>query len=176
MPYYEMDEGLADEYGLEGGVHYEPAEAQVDFDQLGGGALAARAVLREKGFTTIEGHYDGGFDEGFAYFDAASAGDQRLTADELGALLAEGPLGDGDAMIARMLAAYPNAPEGYQAYLRESAEQASRAERVTRTLEELADAIATELLGAGYGTGEVSLRGRFLANLETGQVLDLEDD
>jgi hypothetical protein len=200
MPYYNVDPGAYEEYAEEmgeeleipEGEYYEPAETTYNFDEANVLVRAVRDALWEKGFWFVEGHYDGGYDEGFAYFDAAvidvgsdempdlvKAGRalgavpeaKRVAGDELMAILQETRLSKVYLDSIDELNFPPAAKEAH----RQRMLALPPAQHITSALEEFADELASELLGRGFGTGEYTLRGRFRADLRSGRIVDLED-
>jgi hypothetical protein len=200
MPYYNVDPGVYEEYADEigeeveipEGEYYEAAEATYNFDAADALARAVRDALLAKGFTSVECHYDGGYDEGFAYFDAAvtelssdevpelvqlgrelgvTPEPKRVAGPELAALLEDSRLPEA-YLDSLEQANYPQASKDSQ---RQWLLAMAPTERTGHALEQFADELASELLGRGYGTGEYTLRGRFRADLRSGRIVDVED-
>lgn len=173
MPYYEVDPEVLEEFGEAAGgsgAFYEAASAVFNFTKAPPVVQKVRDAFIAKGFTTIDGHYDGGYDEGFSYFDAAVVNGVSFSVDEIGQLLAQ-PLSDAfDLMFDAM-----EGPPGMVEQMRERNSQATSAVRVENVLYEFIHTLATALLGDGFGTGEYSLRGRFRVDLLTGNIDDIED-
>ncbi len=201
MPYYQVDPDVLEEMREMGeeavsevpeGEFYEPAETTFDFSTADPIVQAMRRALVENGCVSVECRYDGGYDEGFAYFERAQV---QLSTGELPELAAAakemGLLPDTSELSGEDLAAvlkdYPLAeamkqsidasrsPENWKVHQRKWLESATPQALVQHALENLADTLVSELLGQGFGTGEYSLRGRFRANLRTGLISDLED-
>lgn len=176
MPYYEIDPETLEEYAeyMEGGeaphqsgAFYEPAEAVVNLESGNALARTLRDALVAKGFSSVYCRYDGGFDEGFAYFGHATANGVPFDPQELAALLKDTPLADA------LVASYP---EPYQVELRAEMAAASPEKQTLQALEDFADTMAAELLGQGYGTGDYSMRGQFTVDLLSGRIVDLEHE
>ncbi len=149
---------------------YEPAEGRFDPAALTGPAAVVYSVLAECGAVRFRGTYDGGHDEGFAHADAVwfGADDRQPAATVVATLVKAG-------LHPRLVeaAALPNASCYYNAGRVYAEATADRA--VGMALEELARAMAEGLLGRGFGTGEYSLFGAFIADLQTGKVEDDPD-
>lgn len=179
MPHYEVDPEMLEEmaeYGMDmgdisAGATYVPASATFDDANLSGGARLLRDALVAKGITVVECRYDGGYDEGFSYFDHAVADGQRMSATELANLFAEGPLAEA-SLEPPIDGPYP---AGYRDQMRERLATIPAAQRIEGLIEELAESLAVVLLGEGYGTGEMSLRGRYRADLQSGEIEDIEE-
>ena len=177
MPHYNIDPNdVADM--MEGEVpegfvpnFYESAEARVDFDQTGDACRRVRDWLIAGGFGTVTCTYDGGHDEGFAHVESATGTVGRCDADELA-----GRLKPGDGLVTRspwgMERATPQIRAEHEA---DWAEKNAR-RRLDEVLEVLAEELAVKLLGKGFGTGAYEMRGRFRADLLTGEITDLEAD
>ena len=149
------------QHGDDGEVHtYEALQGQFSPEKLEGTARLVFDVLRGLEATAIQGRYDGGGDEGFAHFEEAIVHAKRIGLKELAHQLADGPLGDvpDDSWIS---------PASYL-------EALSRSERAKEALDWFAFALATCLLGQGYGTGEYSMYGLFHADLTTGRLIDIQ--
>ena len=137
---------------------YEAAQCEIDFAALGELSLLAYQELEKLGATQISINYDGGGDEGFAHWDVAKTPDGDWNLAGCIEKLKSGPLGE---KIERGL--FYHAPE----------EELSRAAWTREALETLAHELATQLLGQGFGTGEYSLEGSFLADLNTKTLTDV---
>lgn len=137
---------------------YEPAEAIFEPAQLRELPHRVCEVLTEMGATQIRCTYDGGGDEGFAHFGWALIGDEKVEKPALIARLMDGPL----AAVSLEGHIWSSSPFSLE-------------ETIGFALDILGDALAARLLGEGYGTGDYSLEGAFLANLKTGEILDQRD-
>lgn len=181
MPYYQVDPEFLEEmaeYGMQAempsgpGPFYEPAHANFTDGNLSGGARLLRDALVEKGINQVQCRYDGGYDEGFAYFEHGFAAGQPMSASEVANLFAEGPLAEASLE--------PTAdgpyPPGYRDQMRARLAEIPAVQRIEGMVEELAESLAVVLLGEGYGTGEMSLRGRFRADLAASEIEDVEED
>ena len=153
--------------------YYPPAEVAYKprpFDpaDLSPAAAAAYELLRAGGIVRFRVRYDGGHDEGFAHADAGWTADgaDRSIDDLVADLSAPDRVNALRMAFDARLASLP--PTAYYARLTEG-------ERVRRALDELADELASCLLGNGYGTGECSLYGALTADLTTGTLTDDPD-
>ena len=149
---------------------YEPAGTTVRFD-ADPFVKGVHDALVEKGITTVNCHYDGGYDEGFAHFDKALVNQTPLTTAELIALLKDGPILD-PSLNAQRFAHFP--PHALESMFGEMAATPVGV-RIAAVLEEFAQKLAWELFGEGFGIGDYQMRGRFRADLETGKLTDLKD-
>lgn len=137
---------------------YELASGQFNYEALSSDSRQVFDVLREIGAKIVYCRYNGGYDEGFAHFDRVELEDKTVSLKELKPQLAEGLLGSKTSE--------------YFSYYRE---EPSKEQRVNFFLEMFADELAINLLGNGYGTGEYSMKGSFRANLETGEIIDEQE-
>ncbi len=177
MPYFNIDPEAMEEWAEMGAPsdfeasYYEAAEAVFNFEQADELVRLVRRELLEKGFSEVRCHYDGGYDEGFAYFDEAVCNGSIFSSDELTELLSDGPLPEAAGAM------YHNEsyPEAVRRQMMERFEAMPKKQRVANALEEFVIALANELLGEGFGTGEYELRGRFQVDLASGQVVDIEE-
>ena len=161
MPEGAMDAEKAEEDGAgDDGHTYEPEYGSFDPEELEGVGRLVHAALVELGVGFVGCSYDGGGDEGFAHFDVAAIGNARLTVDDLSGRLADGPLGE--------------IPEHPWIFPPDYFHHLSRSERVKEYLDHFAFTLAEHLLGDGYGTGEYSMYGSFVADLTTGAIDDQE--
>lgn len=122
-------------------------------------------TLQQLGVTQMRCPYDGGGDEGFALLEAVYLNGHWINRRDFRNQVADGPLGEVPAHIT----------EDYD-YERERLEEMPRSERVGWALDDLSNTLAYYLLGGGWGTGEVSITGTFIADLTTGQMTDLLDE
>lgn len=134
---------------------YTDASCALDETQLfapdSDGDPRVMQTLRQMGATHIFVSYNGGGDEGFATLESVQILGEQLHRAQLVERL-------------RGLWFQSNDKE-----LRESAASAT----VDDDLDGLAYDLALQLLGAGYGTGEYSLEGRFVADLQTNTLTDI---
>jgi len=163
MPHYEMDPDLYREYfgkaaPSDDGSFYEPASAEVPAN---GRKLASTLtpVLLAKGIQRIFCKYDGGNDEGFAYFESAETASGRLDQKQLVALINSTP--EAIALF----------DEKKSSVIYSGKHQPSVGERL---LEDFVFALSVLLLGSGYGTGEYEMQGRFVFDLATRQITDIK--
>jgi hypothetical protein len=150
-----------------GPFDYEPAEGTFEPDELDGPAQIIYAALIDAGAKRFRVRYDGGHDEGFAHADTIWFGPDQTAR--------------GVADVAREWATSP-VVERIGAAVRQRhpddfhhttyAFRPEPEQWVDLALWELAEAIASALLGEGYGTGEYSLYGALVADLETGDITD----
>ncbi|MBV9863874.1 MAG: hypothetical protein JO316_00840 [Abitibacteriaceae bacterium] len=183
MPYFSIDEETYDEWremagdaggdiaaqtagfehGTDGQMHsYQPAQAQFTPGQLDEVSQFVCEMLQGMGVIAVRCQYDGGGDEGFAYFGEAFVGSQSLSAQELAAQLA-------DAESAQTSPVIPEHLRSYYANL-------PPVERAKSYLDDFANELATLLLGEGYGTGDYSMHGSFKADFQTGEIMDEPED
>ena len=137
---------------------YELASGQFNPEILDPDSRQVIDVLIELGVKIIYCRYNGGGDEGFAECSGVKLEDSIVEFEELKSRLADGLLGSKTSQYLR----------SYYYSLGEP----SREQRVEFFLDLLASALATCLLGQGFGTGEYSMKGSFRANLETGAIID----
>jgi hypothetical protein len=166
----EMASELGDDVAGEptGEFEYESAEAQFKAAKLSPVGRVLLDSLRAAGATAFKVRYDGGYDEGFSHPEALRFGEdgEYPIADAIPKLVAP-------ALVAALRTAageksmWGNAQEMYR--------KASDHEVLKYALDELAQDLASRLLGDGYGTGEYSLYGAFTADLASGQITDHED-
>ena len=180
MPHYTIDSELVAEAAEEVGqeltgdestAYYETAETTVDFAKADEWARKVRDVLIGHGYTVVYVTYDGGYDEGFANLEAAGDGASLPRAEQLADELAEA-IADEVGLI--------HAPPGLPQAIRQEMERRQRdeppADRVRQLLDDLADFLATQLLGESFGVGEVTMRGRLRCDLTTGHAEDVEEN
>ncbi|MDB5325047.1 MAG: hypothetical protein JWM57_616 [Phycisphaerales bacterium] len=145
---------------------YGAKRLSFDPKALTGVAAAAMATVLATGFMQFRVNYDGGHDEGFAHGDAFIGKDGKIES----AKAVAARLGSKDSAALRAAVTGPQASHwddaaSYYAKL-------SDTDVVSMAFDELADALASALLGDGYGTGEYSMYGAFIADLITGQMID----
>lgn len=140
---------------------YEAASCALNPDKLSATSRLALRELRTLGATQIAVRYDGGGDEGFAHFENAKTPTGELNIAELAARFAPGPVGD--------------VPEGGPIFGWRD-QNAGRVEQAHDALSWLVSELAFQLLGEGFGTGEFSIEGRFVADLETNTLTDIEPE
>lgn len=140
MPYFK----LPDRRNYE----YEPAIGQLKFsrENLDSDSQQVFDVLREIGVKTVYCRYNGGHDEGFADFTGAKLEDRIIEFEELKSLFVESSLG---SKTTEYLRRYYGSRHG----------EPSSEQRIEFYLDMFARALATHLLGNGYGTGEYSMKG-----------------
>lgn len=167
----EMSNELSDEFDAEsmgprpsGDFTFERAHGTFDTRKFGPGAKEVLAVLTAGGATGFVVRYDGGYDEGFSYPEAVLFGDRRESAKNVAAQLANAELSLRLREAAKKQSIWFNAVEMYG--------QASDQQVVLYGFDELAQEIATVLLGDGFGTGEYELYGELTADLSTGEIVD----
>lgn len=184
MPFIKIDAGMYDEI-LEnvdpddlppdfaarrpsGEFEYEAAEARFDPDKMTKPARLARDAQIAIGATTFRVRYDGGGDEGFSHADSVTINGSGHPAEVVAKHLGTPAF----AAQFRDAAVWPDAMYGNAAdvYRDATDEQAAG-----YALEELAHALASRLLGDGFGTGEYTLFGAFTADLRTGEIMDHAD-
>jgi hypothetical protein len=169
VPYYNAD---FDEDGNpgEGGEVYESAEAVVPFVRVDAWISEIRRTLVELDYATLIVRYDGGCDEGFAYFHRAQRADgSAASPDEVAKQLLATPF----AVHAEPKAGLHGLPQVGGAYV---PDDCSPAERIGFLMDEFAHHAASKLLGEGYGTGEYTLRGWFRLELDSGRAVDLPEE
>jgi hypothetical protein len=127
-------------------------------------------ILLEAGFLEIVCHYDGGNDEGFAFFDSASTAEGRFTLKETIARLCGTRLGAPDYDPGGTLPKL-NPDQRRDSLARQS--QKTEARRIEDCIDWFVQDIAVALLGRGFGTGEYAMTGRFRLDLRTGAITDL---
>lgn len=115
-------------------------------------------VLKDLGVKQLYCRYDGGNDEGFAWFDhAIMRSGETMAVDALARRLSETdlPRGAHEAGIVQQRGAFPN--------------HARMAELLHHSL---AEEWACKLLGSHYGTGPFSMYGAFTADLDDCTIID----
>jgi hypothetical protein len=148
MPYFK--------YRNQRKYEYELASGQFNYDDLSSDARQVFDLLREFGAKVVCCRYNGGGDEGFAYFERVELEDKTVSLNDLKYQLAEGLLGSKTSQYLHSYYREEPLPE----------------QRVEFFLELFADELAIYLLGSGYGTGEYSMKGFFNVNLESGEIID----
>jgi hypothetical protein len=178
VPYYKFygesegdEEGEGWKSGGEAGFHYDFGTASDRFraDSLAGPASAVYSMLVDLGVNTMRVRYDGGCDEGFAHADDVRInGHLRSLEDLIDQLNTPDHIDKIQTAAARPKASqWSNAGEFYK--------EANPRDVIKYAMDELADAIATQLLGEGFGTGEYELYGAVTVGLETGEMTDDPD-
>jgi len=121
-------------------------------------------ALHQIGARRIYGRYDGGNDEGFAWFDSVELQDgQRIDLDALAQRL-------HDLQVhASLRSAGVQLHAGYSP---RAGGSPSEREALKGCIEMLCQDWATLLLGRGFGTGEFSMFGAFTVDLETYTITD----
>ena len=174
MPKYQFDEETMREYAqYDGGEldlsqytrepngelsRYVAANCAWNEARLSKLAQSALGELRRLEITEISVSYDGGGDEGFARLETVKTATTHFDLPALIAHLKSGPLGEKPAKtwIYRVGDTLP-----------------TRAQYAEDALDYLVNALASRLLGDGFGTGECSLEGRFVADLQQNTLTDL---
>lgn len=154
----ESDEEVAEE---KKNFTYEPPEStQFAVSALETLPALVLGGLKRAGVSKVRIRYDGGYDEGFAHFEfaliAGRKSDRMATVKLLDGLSAQIKSASADSGISYMVSQEPARANEY-------------------ALDEFAHALASQLLGDGYGTGEYELYGAFTADLETGELADDPD-
>ena len=172
MPYFRMDEGAYEDMVSElsedelemmdmtppsGEFEYDGAKASFVPGTLEDVARLTLEALKAMGASAFYVKYDGGHDEGFAHADHVVVGDQRVSVAEAAKALSAAGLAE------RMRREVPRVKEHGDR---------SPEKLIEGALWELAEALASKLLGDGYGTGEYSMYGAFVADLQTGAIRD----
>ncbi|HEX8466055.1 MAG TPA: hypothetical protein VF627_15685 [Abditibacterium sp.] len=140
--------------------HYEAVQCEIALQKLSEGARSTLEALQKHDIKQILVSYNGGHDEGFAYFAAATDSQGTKDGSEVAENLSNGSLGEDIP------------PSSHSRYHGEPPER-TREEWARLRLERLAIELATQLLGGGYGTGEYSLEGRFVADLVALSLTDV---
>lgn len=133
-------------------------------------ALIAQA-LKKSGVKSVTCTYDGGFDEGFAKLESVMTDKGTLAPAEACQFLV------GSELKAPEFDPFGNLAKASSESKAETIEMNRKKpeqERVEEKLEIFVDLIAEELLGSGFGTGELVMMGKFLLELETGDIYDIE--
>jgi hypothetical protein len=176
--YDEIASELGDELpeGMErpsGEFEYESAEARFKPEKLSPIAKLTLDAMRALAATRFRVRYDGGYDEGFSHPDAVGTADGLLDAQ---AFADEKLASEAFSSQVRASAQAQQPPgvwgggSGSDWYRQASDQQVARS-----ALDELAHALATRLLGDGFGTGEYQLYGAFTADLRSGEITDDQD-
>lgn len=139
---------------------YEPAQCPLNQKKLQATAQLALQQITALGITQMTIRYDGGSDEGFTHFQSAKTATGEFTRDELITRLHNGPLGES-----------PETPF----YYRTASEKltATRQQWTEEALELFIYEMGAQLLGDGFGTGEYSLEGSFIADFQTNMLNDI---
>ncbi len=136
---------------------YYSANARFEASQLPARTRRILGVFANMGATHVHCSYNGGFDEGFAFFEALTVHGEKV---------------EKATVIERIIA---NSLDQMPDYEFNGYEPNSPEEKIGNLLDwYFADVLATLLLGRGYGTGEGSMRGAFVADLGSGQITDQE--
>jgi hypothetical protein len=147
-----------------GEFEYRIASGRYAPEDLGPVARVILEAMRVAGATGFRVRYDGGYDEGFAHPEPLLFGQEARATPEVLREVATAELATHIREAAGRESIWGNATEMYAA--------ATPAEAATYALDELAGELATILLGSGFGTGECELYGAFLADFETGNLVD----
>lgn len=139
---------------------YEPAQCALNRQKLRSTAQLMLQELMNLGVTQMVVKYDGGSDEGFAHFDAAKTATGELEQQEIIAKLHNGRLGET-----------PETPFYYHPPF--EVLKVTRKQWTQEALALLVYEMAAQLLGDGFGTGEYSLEGTFVADLQANILTDI---
>lgn len=142
-----------------GDFQYEASTARFQPSELSPVAQVALESLLASGATHFRVRYDGGYDEGFSYPEYVIIGERHRPATEVADELAK------TAFVSRVRSAA--ADRRYESYAKLEDKLVGR-----YAIDELAHALASRLLGDGYGTGEYELYGAFTADLRSGEIKD----
>lgn len=142
---------------------YEAAARTLDEDKLRATARLALAQLRGLGVVQLTVRYDGGSDEGFAHFQEARIGLGTIEYGVLVPHLQSGPLGN-----------QPETPFYYR--VPSQVGSVSRKEWTEEGLQLLMYELAAQLLGEGFGNGDLSIEGAFVADLKANTLTDIVPD
>ncbi|RYX85304.1 hypothetical protein EON83_06835 [bacterium] len=139
---------------------YEPAQCPLNQKKLQTTAQLALQELIDLGVTQMTIRYDGGSDEGFTHFQAAKTATGELSREEIITSLQNGPLGQSPAT---------------PFYYRNPTEKltVTRQQWTEEALELFIYELGAQLLGDGFGTGEYSLEGSFIADFQTNLLTDI---
>ncbi|MFL5243090.1 MAG: hypothetical protein ACJ8FY_13360 [Gemmataceae bacterium] len=169
MPYLNTsfdEEGESDNAG----EYYEPAQTKASFASADDWLREMHQCLVDLGYQSIILRYDGGNDEGFAYFHGAERPDGS-TADTTTV---------ARQLLSRPVARHANPTPDDDGRLQVGnivlREPGTANLRMGCLMDDFADHAASALLGEGYGTGEFTLRGWFRWNLNTGEAIDLPEE
>ena len=148
-------------------ISYEPLNAVFEVEKLDEQAQIVLRELQNHGVTSVRCRYDGGGDEGFAHFETAFVGTTPKSVLEtaqmlpaLGEIAPERNFGDSHVIFMRCY------------YSLDQFESLTPQQRIQFALDYLAYALASKLLGEGFGTGEYSMFGAFRADLTSGEIVD----
>jgi hypothetical protein len=154
MPFYKVDVNEEGE-AVEAAEYYERAQTQVSLVSADDWVKEMHQRLLDLGYRSITVRYDGGYDEGFAYFDRAERQfGGTVEATTVAVQLLSGTLArhaetrqtkDGGLQLGNMYLSEPGTANQRMGYL----------------MDEFAHHGASALLGDGYGTGEYTMRGWF---------------
>lgn len=188
MPYIRNDVDIYDEMVEElgedvvggerpsGEFEYETATATFKRADLESVSQIIFDALVSAGATKFRVTYDGGYDEGFSHSDTLFFGSGK--SDDADPGEARGPTSVGKALGAhKSLVDSIRTAAGKSSMWGNAAEfyaKMNDAEVCTHAMDELAQELATKLLGEGFGTGEYQLYGALTADLRTGEIVDHE--
>ena len=180
MPHWRIDPEVAAEYAdMAGeslpddfdGDSYEPAEADIDFGRPDAPLRQLRDVLLAAGYEAVTCTYDGGYDEGFAHFEAAVGTDGEANA----AAVAE-RLGDVGELLSNCPWIDHRLPKEARSSQAAAWAKLPGERRLPQALDILADVLCSKLVGESFGTGEAAIRGRLRWDLNTGHIVDIEEN
>lgn len=140
--------------------HYHPAQCALSEDKLSDMSRLVLGQLRDVGAIQFVVRYDGGGDEGFVHFGELKTPVALKSQSQIIEQLQAGPLGEKHGQSAYF---YP--PEREATF--------SRGDWTKDALELLSYELASELLGGSFGTGEFSLEGGFVADLQANTLTDI---
>ncbi len=139
---------------------YEAASCALDEPKLRETSHLALQELRRLGVTRFVVNYNGGGDEGFAHLGRARTSKGSIGKTKLIEQLQNGPLGEK-----------PEARNTFYSPQREA--QLTRNDWTRDALDLLVYELAVQLLGRGYGTGEFSVEGAFVTDLQSNTLTDI---
>ena len=152
------------EYRPDEGYQYQQAHGQFSIENFDRYSREVFEILQQLNVKRVRCSYNGGGDEGFAHFEEAMFEDSTLSINTLKQQLVNGPLSNPQRQDH---IPYTLVLHQYNALTPE--------ERVRERLDAFAQVLAMQLLGYGYGTGDLSIYGSFCAEFETGNVIDEQE-
>ena len=139
---------------------YEAATCALEEPKLRETSRTTLQELRRLGVTRFVVNYNGGSDEGFAHLGRVRTAKGSTGQTKLIEQLQDGPLGEK-----------PEARNTFYSPQREA--QLTRNDWTRDALDLLVYELAVQLLGRGYGTGDFSVEGAFIADLELNTLTDI---
>jgi hypothetical protein len=179
MPYTRFDAEAYDEFAQElgdesndgelgerpsGDWKYQPAKGVFKADKCLPVARIMFDLLKAQQAVALKVRYDGGYDEGFSYPEAVLYGDRMEAVEAFSNRLASSEISKLVREATKQRSMWGNAAEFYG--------KATDDKVIMYALDELANDMATELLGQSYGTGEYQLYGEFTTDLNSGEITD----